>query len=77
MVKLTKNFSTWLIFSKNQLLVSLIPCIVFIDFSPDFDYFLPSIPLYSAWGFLFVCFVLFVFILFVYFQELLGVLLNC
>lgn len=44
LIYLNKGLSIWLIFSKNQLFGSLILYIVlyFIDFDPEFDYFLLS-----------------------------------
>jgi hypothetical protein len=42
LVSLAKGLSSSLIFSKNQLLVLLILCFQLVDFSPEFDYFLPS-----------------------------------
>jgi hypothetical protein len=52
LVSLAKGLSILLIFSKNQLLVLLIFFFLYssfsfflVDLNPEFDYFLPSIPL--------------------------------
>jgi hypothetical protein len=42
LVSLASGLSILLILSKNWLLVLLILCIYLVDFSPEFDYFLPS-----------------------------------
>jgi hypothetical protein len=58
LVILAKGLSTLLIFSKNQLLGWLISlyssfCFYLVDFSPEFDYFLPFTPLGCIFFFLF------------------------